>query len=111
MWEKREIVELNKGVGGTGKLINESNLDFAVSAQKQTKDWLLQLAHVVRALLVGRAFENYNKRTAVSVMITTFEEMKLAYDPYAVDNLATRIAKKNVRNVRTIRSMIRDVIR
>jgi len=111
MWEKKEIVALNKSFGGTGRLINEGNLDFAVSAQEQTKDWLLQLAYMVRALLVGHAFEDYNKRTAVAAMVTTFEGLKLAYDPYAVDNLATRIAKKNVRNVRTIRSMIRDVIR
>jgi len=111
MWERNEIVELNKSVGGSGRLINEGNLDFAISAQAQTKDWLTQLAHVVRALLVGHAFEDYNKRTAVAAMMATFEEMKLAYDPYAVDNLAMRIAKKNVRNVRTIRSMIRDVIR
>ena len=111
MWSKNEIVELNKSVGGTGKLINEGNLDFAVSAQSQTKDWLLQLAYVVRALLVGHAFEDYNKRTAVAAMMATFEEMKLAYDPYAVDSLTTRISKKNVRNLRTIRSMIRDAIR
>jgi len=111
MWEKGEIVELNKSVGGPGRLINEGNLDFAVSAQMRTKDWLLQLAYLVRALLVGHAFEDYNKRTAVAVMVTTFEELKLAYDPYAVDNLATRIARKRIRNVKTIRSMIRDVIR
>ncbi len=104
-------MELNKSVGGTGRLINEGNLDFAVSAQTQTKDWLLQLAHIVRALLVGHAFEDYNKRTAVAAMVATFEELKLAYDPYAVDNLATRIARKRVGNVRTIRSMIRDVVR
>lgn len=110
MWTKHEIVELNKNVGGTGWLINESNLDSAVSAQDQTKDWLLQLAYVVRALLVGHAFEDYNKRTTVAVMLTTFEELKLPYDPYAVDNLVTRIARKRIRNVRTIRSMIRDVI-
>ena len=111
MWRKNEIVELNKSVGGTGKMINEGNLDFAVSAQSQTKDWLLQLAYVVRALLVGHAFEDYNKQTAVAAMMATFEEAKLAYDPYAVDNLTTRISKKNVRNLRTIRSMIRDAIR
>jgi len=111
MWEKREMVELNRSVGGTGKMVNESSLDFAVSAQGQTKDWLLQLAYMVRALLVDHAFEDYNKRTAVAAIITTFEEMKIAYDPYAVDSLATRIAKKNVRNVRTIRSMMKDVIR
>lgn len=111
MWEKNEVVELNKSVGGTGRMISEGNLDFAVSAQGRTKDWLLQLAYVVRALLVGHAFEDYNKRTAVATMVTTFEGMKLAYDPYAVDNLVTRIARKNVRNVKTIRSMMRDVVR
>ncbi len=104
-------MELNKSVGGSGRLVNESNLDFAISAQEQTKDWLMQLSHVARALLVGHAFEDYNKRTAVAAMVATFEEMKLAYDPYAVDDLATRIARKGVRHVRTIRSMIRDVVR
>ncbi|MFN4133477.1 MAG: hypothetical protein ACK4GQ_03810 [Candidatus Hadarchaeales archaeon] len=111
MWEKHEIIELNRSVGGSGRLVNESSLDFAVSAQHTTKDWLLQLAYILRALLVDHIFEDFNKRTAVAVAMTTFEELKIAYDPYALDNLATRIAKKNVRNVRTIRSMIRDVIR
>ncbi len=111
MWEKDDIVKLNKSAGGTGAMLNEGSLDFAISAQKQTKDWQLQLAHVVRALLVDHAFEDYNKRTAITAVATVLEELKQAYDPYALDQLATRIARKRVRNIQTIRSMIKDVIR
>ncbi len=111
MWEKEEIIDINKKAGGTGAMLNEGSLDFAISAQKQTKDWQMQLAHIARALLVDHAFENYNKRTAVTAIATTLEELKQAYDPYALDQLATRIAKKQIRNVETIRSMMKDVIR
>lgn len=111
MWEMEEIIEVNKGLGGNGKMVNEGSLDFAISAQNQTKDWLLQLAYLARAILVDHTFSDYNKRTTAAVLMTTFEELKIAYDSYAVDRLVERIARKRVRSVKTIRSMIRDVIR
>ncbi len=111
MWEKDEIVELNKNVGGTGKFSKESSLDFEITAQKDANDWMTQLAHIIRALLVSRAFKNRNEPTAAAVILTTFDELKIPYDPYAIDNTVIRIARKRIKNVTTIRSMIRDAIR
>lgn len=111
MWEKQEIVELNKSVGGSGKLLKEDSLVSEISAQKDANDWISQLAHVMRALLVGHAFKNRNEPTAVAVMVTTFDEMNVPYDPYAVDNVVIRITRKRIKNISTIRSMVRDAIR
>jgi len=111
MWKKVEIEELNRSVGGSGNPTNPSSLDFAISAQTQTKDVFLQLAYLVRAIVVDHAFEDYNKRTAALVLITTFEILKFAYDPYAVDSLVERVARKKIKSVKTLRSMIRDVVR
>lgn len=92
-------------------MTNEDKLDFAVFAQTRTKDWQLQLSHLLKVLLINQAFKDFNKQTAVAALAATFEDLKLAYDPHAMGNLVSRIARKRVRNVRTIRSMIKDVVR
>ncbi len=109
MLNKNSLIELNKEFD-LGKVINENSLDFALSNANSTKDWIKQLAYLTRAIIIDHVFTEGNKRTVSALIIGAFEERKLAYDPYKVDNLIINIIKDNITNINQIRRMIKDVI-
>lgn len=110
MISAQEIVELNKKFD-KGNLINKSALDFAISSLKHTKDWITQLAYLVRAILIDHVFEEGNKRTTSALISSVLEIQKKAYDPYAVDKLIVVIIKRNITDIAEIRRLIKNVIR
>ncbi len=110
MINKEDVIEMNKQFD-KGILINESSLDFAFSNIKHTKDWIKQLAYLVRAILIDHAFEEGNKRTASCLIMTILEMQKIAYDEHKVDVIVLEILKKNINDINKIRRIIKYVIR
>ena|SRR3989344_2911593 len=110
MIDIKTITEMNKQFG-RGNPINQQSLEFAISSAKSTKDWIKQLAFIIRSILIDHVFEEGNKRTAAVVLITSFEIRKIAYDPYKVDFIITEITKKNIRDINKIRRMIKNATR
>ncbi|MBI2667944.1 Fic family protein [Candidatus Woesearchaeota archaeon] len=110
MITKKDIVEINKEFD-EGVIVNESSLDFALSANKNTKDWIKQLAYLVRAILIDHVFEEGNKRTSAALIMVFIEENKLIYDPQKVDQIVIEILKKNINNINKIRRMIKNAIK
>jgi len=110
MLVKQEIVEINKEFD-KGNVVNESSLDFALSSIKQTKDWIKQLAYLVRAILIDHVFEEGNKRTAAVLIMVFIEENKLDYDPQKVDQIVIDILKKNITDIKKIRRLIKNAIK
>lgn len=111
MLSKETIIKINKQLEEKGDLINESALDFAISAQKRTKDWLTQLSFLVRAILIDHVFSDGNKRTALALAIGTLEDLKLGYDPQKLEENLIRILKTNMTTIKKIRRLIKDAIR
>ncbi|MEK6952973.1 MAG: hypothetical protein AABX29_08220 [Nanoarchaeota archaeon] len=111
MLSKKTIVKLNKQLDEKGKIINESALDFAISAQKRTKDWVTQLSYLVRAILIDHVFEDGNKRTTLGLIIGTLDELKFGYDAKRLEQNIIRILKENITDIKKIRRLIKDVIR
>ena len=110
MITKELVVNVNKEFD-KGMLVNKSSLDFALSYAKHSKDWLKQLALVVRSISLDHVFEEGNKRTASALIMGIFEEKKLAYDSHKVDELIINIITKNIRDIEKIRRLIRNAIR
>lgn len=104
------IIEINKKFDN-GTVVNRSSLEFALSSAKNTKDWIKQLAHIVRAILIDHVFEEGNKRTAAAIILYYFESNKVAYEPYKVDKIIVEIIKKNINSVEHIRRKLKDAIR
>src|SRR3989344_4863730 len=102
MITEKGLIEINKRFD-KGIVVNKASLNFALSSLHNTKDWLKQLAYLVRAILVDHIFEEGNKRTATALIIAFFEDNKEAYDPYRVDKIVFEIASKNVNSVEQIR--------
>ncbi|MEK6841438.1 MAG: hypothetical protein AABW57_01275 [Nanoarchaeota archaeon] len=110
MITKKALIELNKEFD-VGKVMNEGSLDFAISNANATKDWIKQLAYLIRAILIDHAFSEGNKRSSSALIIGALEEKKLGYDPYKIDNLIINIVQSSITNINQIRRMIKDVIR
>jgi len=104
-----DLVTINKQFH-KGIIINKSSLDFAVSSTKDTKDWIKQLAYIVRAILIDHVFEEGNKRTASALIMSILELQKLAYDPQKVDEIIIKIIKNNIISITNIRRMIKNAI-
>ena len=110
MITEKGLVETNKRFD-KGIIVNKSSLDFALSAVKNTKDWIKQLSFLVRALLVDHIFQEGNKRTTTALVLYFFEAYKIAYDSYKIDKMIAEIASKNINNIEKIRREIKNVIR
>ena len=94
-----------------GILINESALDFAISSQYKTKDWLSQLSFLVRAILIDHVFQEGNKRTTLGLIIGVLDDLKFGYDPTRLEINLIKILKENITDIKRIRRLIKDAIR
>ncbi len=104
---KKDLIRINQEVGSNGVLINESSLEFALDKAKYKKSWLYELAHLVRSLLVDHAFEDGNKRTALTLIFLYFEEKNLKYDREKMTKTVHKIAKENTKNILRIMRLIK----
>lgn len=113
MISSTDLIEINKRFD-KGHVVNKSSLNFAISSSKRSKDWITQLAYLVRAILIDHIFEEGNKRTATVLISSILEIHKVAYDPIKLDKLIVKIVTKNTKNIidiAIIRRLIKDAIR
>ena len=101
---------INQEAGSNGKFHNEDSMDFALSIAKQNKSWLYELSYIVRSLLADHCFEGGNKRTAIVVIITYFENHNLDYDKDKLIKTVFSISKKNIIDINKLMRMIKNVI-
>ena len=102
-----ETVLINKRFD-TGNLVNRNSLEFALSSAKNTKDWVTQLAYIMRAILIDHVFAEGNKRTVLAVMIAFVEFHKKGYELYKLDQIIVRMLKDNITDIAKIRRLIKD---
>ena len=107
---KKDLIGINHEIGYTGKFHNEDSIDFAMSTAKHKKSWLYELSYIARSLLVDHCFEDGNKRTAIIVMITYFEDNDLDYDKDKLIKIVWNIAKKNITDINKLMRMIKNAI-
>lgn len=103
------VVNLNKRFE-SGKLINPGSLEFALSTQEKSQNWLDHLAHLVRAVLIDHPFEDGNKRTAAALIVAYLEAYNQPYDENKISQLVVKIIKQNTIGIKKIRRLIQNVI-
>ena len=106
---KKDLIGINQEIGGNGKFHNEDSLDFALATAKH-KSWLYELSYIVRSLLVDHCFEDGNKRTAIIVIMTYFENNNLDCDKDKLIKIVWSVAKKNVTDINKLMRMIKNAI-
>ena len=107
---KKDLIGINQEVGSNGNFHNEDSIDFALSIAKQNKSWLYELSYTVRSLLVDHCFEDGNKRTAVIVIITYFDNNDMDYDKDKLIKTVWNISKKNIIDINKLMRMIKNAI-
>src|SRR3989344_4339275 len=78
-----ELEKINRRFEPRSTLKNEGSLSFAISHAARTKDWVKQLAYLLRALLVDHVFDDGNKRTATYLILSYFKEFADAFEALA----------------------------
>jgi len=109
MFYVNEIITINKRFA-SGKVINKSSLEFALSAIKN-KSWMDQLAYLTRALLIDHVFEDGNKRTAASLVVAYYTTLEIGFDTEKISKNMINITSKNINNLSKIKRMIKNVVR
>jgi prophage maintenance system killer protein len=110
MINKKDVVRINQEIGESGEFQNQSSLDYALSTLKHRKSWLYELAYIARSLLVDHAFVDGNKRTAMAIILTYFDENRQEYDKERVVKVTLQISKKNIKDVNRIARLIKSAI-
>lgn len=108
MLSKKDIIEINKTFH-TGKLSNESSLDFAISQIYRSRNWLKTAAILSRAILIDHVFEDGNKRTAAGMITGIMEMNSISFSPEKVDEAVINIAKSNITSIKKIEKVITHV--
>ena len=107
IWAK-ELEKINKKLEPSSKIKNPGSLEFAAEQAARTKDWMRQLAYLLRAIVVDHTFEDGNKRTGAYLVFKFFEENKLQIDSQKVDRLLIKIATESITDIEKIRRLIHD---
>ena len=105
MLSKKDVIEINKTFH-TGKLANESSLEFALAQTYRSKNWLKTAAVLARAILIDHVFEDGNKRTAAGVIMTIMQMNNLSFSPQKMDVIIINITKNNITSIREIEKEI-----
>ena len=108
MLSKKDVIGANR-LFHTGKLSNESRLDFALSRIHRSRNWLKTAAILSRSILINHVFEDGNKRTAASIIATIMELNNVPYTLEKIDQAVLAIAKKNQTSVTKIEKVISNV--
>lgn len=107
MLSKKDVINVNQAFH-TGKLSNESSLDYAISLTNRSKNWLRTCAVLGRAIIIDHAFEDGNKRTAAGIIMAVMEMNNIAYSEQRVYLSVLQIAKKNLRSLIKIEEVIKN---
>lgn len=110
MLTERDIIKINK-MFDKGTVINKSSLDFAVKAVNSTKDWVTQVAYLIRAIALDHVFEEGNKRTALAVLLAYFGANRKAYDLFKTEKVVIGIITRNITSIERIREKIKNAVR
>jgi len=103
-----ELEKINRKFEPASRTKNPGSLEFAAEHSARTKDWVKQLAYLLRAIVVDHAFDDGNKRTAAYLITKCFDVNKLAYSDEKIARLIIKIASKNETNINKIKRMIEN---
>jgi len=109
MITREDVVALNR-LDDKGKVVNEGSLAFALSVGLKTKDWVTQVAYLLRAILLDHVFEDGNKRTALSLLLAAAKDHTKGYDLYKLDLIIKRIIEQKISDIKTIKELIKDAV-
>ena len=113
MYEKitlKDIIRANQEIGELGELQNKSSLEYALSIVKERKSWLHELSFLVRSIIADHSFKDGNKRTALALIMTYFEDRNIECDKERLVEVIYSISKQNITDINRIARLIKSAI-
>lgn len=107
--DKEQIVRVNRVYGGHE--YPHSDLDYAVERANYEKNFYKRLAYLVRSMTSNHNFTDGNKRTAMTIVLTEFENEGMSCDKYALSRTLVELAKTGEGDINKIERKLRKCSR
>ncbi len=91
--------------------MNEGSLDYAVTTNARSRNWLKSAAVLTRAILIDHTFEDGNKRTAAATIMLLMSLNKVQFKPEEIPKIIVKMLKKNIISIQEIERCIKDAVR
>lgn len=101
---------VNKYIEEKGRVINDSSFEFALSSANRTKDWVMQLAYLLRSIVVDHVFEDGNKRTGAAIFVAYAKDNNKRYDIYKIDRIVRDLSQNKIKDLEKLRRRIKNAI-
>lgn len=102
---REQIIRTNAVYGG--KLRHSDSLDYAVEKANEEKNFYRKLAYLVRSMTSDHSFVDGNKRTAITIVLSEFEEEGIKVNERMVTNTIINLSKTGEGNINKIERKLR----
>jgi len=102
---RKQIVRTNSVYGGT-PIIGDS-LDYAIEKANEEKRFYKKLSYLVRSMTSDHNFTDGNKRTAITIVLTEFQEEGIKVDEMMLRNRIVNLAKTGEGDLNKIERKLR----
>jgi death-on-curing family protein len=102
---REQILKTNAVYGGTIK--KGDSLDYAIEKANNENNFYRKLAYLVRSMTSDHSFIDGNKRTAITIVLTEFEEEEIKVDENKLQRTIVNLAKTGEGNINIIERRLR----
>jgi death-on-curing family protein len=102
---REQIIRTNAVYGGSKRF--SDNLEYSVDKANNEKNFYRKLAYIVRSLTSEHPFTDGNKRTAITIVLTEFEEEGISVNEKMLVKTIVNLAKTNEGNINKIERKLR----
>jgi len=102
---KDQLIRTNAVYGGRPSKSN--SLEYAVERANNEKNFYKKLAYLVRSMTSDHSFVDGNKRTAITIVLTEFEEEGIIVDEKMLEKTIVNLAKINEGDINIIERRLR----
>jgi len=106
---KEQIVKTNAVYGGRPRPSN--SLDYSVERANEEKKFFKKLSYLVRSMTSDHSFIDGNKRTAITIVLTEFQEEGIKVDKYALQRTMVNLSKTGEGDLNKIERKLRRCTR
>jgi prophage maintenance system killer protein len=103
--DKDKIIRTNAVYGG--KLSPSNSIDYAIEQANNEKNFYRKLAYVVRSMTSDHSFIDGNKRTAITMILTEFQEKGIKVDKFMLEKVIVDLARTGEGDINKIERKLR----
>ena len=106
---KQRLVRTNAVYGGHPRIANP--LDYAVDRANDEKNFYRKLSYIVRSMTSDHSFVDGNKRTALTVVMTEFQQEGIKVNKYMLTKTIVNLSKTGEGDILKIERKLRRCTR